>query len=537
MEQEKCPTTLKYYCKVYCGITEKVIKAIYLRKVVIIVTTNLLRVSGLSSGIDTDSIIKQLMQAYQVPIDKLNQNKQTLEWKQEDYRTINTSLRSFRDTVFNMKLQSTYLAKNVSSSDETVLTATAGSNAIVGTYQVNVTRLAEGVSKASTDVLADESGKTLGGQFGLSGTVTFTLTGSKGSHDFSFDTSTKTISDVVKEINGADLGITASYDADQNRFFLNTTTTGADAVINVTNDTSSFLSDTGGTGANTLKLKLISGVNSGQDAQYDFGDATGLTSSVNNVTVNGVTMTLKNLGASTVTVTSNTDAVYNSIVSFIDSYNKIEDTITTKLSETRYSDYVPLTDDQRSQLSDTQIEKWEEKARSGILRNDDILSGIRGKMRSTMSAPVSGLTGEYKSLSDIGITTTEDYNSGQLVIDEDKLRKALEDDPEGIMKLFTNVSDDYGQKGIAARLYEDVNNGMNKIIDQAGSDSSSILLDDSYIGKRISDIDSSIDTAQDRMDVANERYYKQFTAMEQAIQQFNSQSAYLSQMLGGSSSS
>ncbi len=499
-------------------------------------STDLLRISGLASGIDTDSMVKQLMQSYQIPIDKLNQDKQKLEWEQEDYRTINTSLRTFRDTVFNMKLQSNYLAKSAASSDESVLTATAGSNAVAGTYSVNVTQVASGVSKASTGALADEAGNTLSGQFGLSGTVTFTLTGSNGSHDFSFDTSTKTINDVVSDINDANLGITASYDSAQNRFFLSTTDTGASAVINVTNDTNNFLSDAGGTGANTLKLKLVSGVNSGQDAKFDFGDATGLTSSVNNVTINGVTMNLKNIGTSTVSVTNDTDKVFDSIVSFIDSYNKIEDTINSKVNETRYSDYAPLTDDQRSQLSDTQIEKWEDKARSGLLRNDDMLSGLLSDMRITMSSPVSGLTGKYRSLSDIGITTTADYNSGKLVIDEDKLRQALADDPDGVMNLFTNSSDNNDQKGVATRLYDDVNNGMNKIISQAGSDSDSYtLVDTSFIGKEITEINSNISTAQDRMNSAEDRYYSQFTAMEEAISQLNSQSSWLTQMLGGSS--
>ncbi|SFQ96977.1 flagellar hook-associated protein 2 [Desulfoscipio geothermicus] len=508
--------------------------------------TSNLRIGGLASGIDTDSIIKDLMQAHRIPVQKLEQDKQILEWQQEDYREINTSLRTFRDTVFNMKLQSTYLAKNASSSNESVLTATAASTAAPGSYTVTVTKLAKGVSVASTGELADETSdsgtlKKLAEQFtGLPATLTFSLTGSQGSKDFSFDTASKTIYDVVAEINDADLGITASYDGTLNRFFLNTTTTGTDAVINVTADPDKFLSGDGTGNDNTLKLKLVTGNNTGQDASFDFGDAAGLTSSTNNVTVNGVNLTLKAGGTATVTVSKNTDAVFDAIVDFIDKYNTTMETISDKLYEERYSDYKPLTDEQREQLTDDQIDQWIEKARSGLLRHDPTLSSIFSNMRMTMSATVDvgggyvkdGQTVYSNSLAAIGITTTQDYMSGTLVIDETKLREAVEQDPQGVLDLFTKSADDYSQKGIAMRLYDDVNNAMDRIIEKAGSDTNYDLVDDSFIGEEIKDIDERIETMEERLQQIEDRYWRQFTAMEKAIQQMNAQSMWLMQQFG-----
>lgn len=507
------------------------------------VTSNL-RIGGLASGIDTDSIIEDLMRAHRIPVQNLEQDKQILEWQQEDYREINTSLRTFRDTVFNMKLQSTYLAKNASSSNESVLTATAASTAVQGSYTVTVTQLAEGVSVASTGELSDEaSGGTtlkLADQFaGLPATLTFSLTGSEGSMDFSFDTASKTIYDVVAEINDADLGITASYDGTLNRFFLNTTTTGTDAVINVTADPDKFLSGDGTGNDNTLKLKLVTGNNTGQDATFNFGDAAGLTSATNNVTVNGVNLTLKAGGTATVTVTNNTDAVFDAIVDFIDKYNTTVETITDKLYEERYSDYKPLTDEQREQLTDDQINQWIKKARSGLLRHDTILSSIYSSIRMTMSATVNvggyvvnGQTVYSDSLAAIGITTTEDYMSGTLVINETKLREVVEQDPQGVLDLFTKSDDDYSQKGIALRLYDDINNAMESIIDKAGSDTAYSLVDNSFIGKEIQDIDERIETLEERLQQMEDRYWRQFTAMEKAIQQMNAQSMWLMQQFG-----
>lgn len=491
-----------------------------------------LRIGGLASGMDIDSIVEELMKAHRVPVQKLEQEKQILEWKQEDYREINTRLRSFRDIVFDMKLQSTYLTKKASSSDESVLTATANPSAVPGTYIVNVSQLAAGVSKGSQSELADEkkddgSTKTLEEQFGLSGTISFELQGSKGSKSFSFDITSATIYTVVSEINKADLGIKASYDSTLNRFFLTTESTGSTQEITVLSDSHNFLSD-------KLKLQLQTGVTyNGQDANFTFGDTT-LTSSTNNVTVNGISLELKDDTGTDVniTVTSDTDAVFDSIVKFIDEYNKIIEAISDKLHEPRYRDYKPLTDEQREKLTDDQIDKWIEKARSGLLRNDPILYSIFSKMRFTMSAVVPTGNSNYDRLADIGITTTADYMSGKLVVDEEKLRKAIEEDPQAVMELFTHDSEDYSEMGIARRLYEDVNNAMQRISEKAGSDNDYSLVDNSFIGKEIKRIQEEIERREERLEQLEDRYWRQFTAMEKAIQQLNQQSLWLAQQLG-----
>ena len=79
-----------------------------------------IRVSGLASGMDIDSIVKQLMDAERLPLNKLKQKKQILEWKRDDYRSMNTLLTDFRSKVLNMKLSSSYGAKQTSSSNESM---------------------------------------------------------------------------------------------------------------------------------------------------------------------------------------------------------------------------------------------------------------------------------------------------------------------------------------------------------------------------------------------------------------------------------
>ncbi|SHJ52856.1 flagellar filament capping protein FliD [Desulfofundulus thermosubterraneus] len=518
----------------------------------ILSTTSSLRIGGLASGIDTDSIIKELMKAQRIPLDRLNQDKQILLWQQEDYRAIYDSLRAFRDKVFNMKLQATYQARKASSSNEAAVSASANSNAVPGMYTLTVKQLATGVSKGSQAALPEETEggltKTLKAQFNLSyDNLTFTLEGANGKKDFSFNTNTANIYTVAAEINAANLGITASYDATLNRFFLTTTSTGTAAKIKVTNDVHYFLSgdkDANGgvgdpaleSGNNTLKL-LLKGdgtAYTGQDAEFDFGDATGLKSATNTITINGITLTLKQGGgaSATITVFNDTDAVFNAIKDFVSAYNEIIDKINGKLTEPRYRDYLPLTDEQREQLSDEQEKKWEEKARSGLLRGDSLLESVVSRIRATMSAIVPGLAARYDTLADVGITTLSYEERGKLYIDEAKLKEALQKDPDGVMNLFTRSSENYAEKGIAMRLYDDVNSAMALISARAGTSSSYSTADNSAIGRQIAAMNERISTLEERLQQMEDRYWRQFTAMEQAIQQMNAQSAWLAQQLG-----
>lgn len=517
-----------------------------------------MRIGGLASGMDIDQMVADLMKAERMRVDSIKQKRQIAEWQQADYRTVNSSLMTLRNVSFNMKLQSTFLAKKASSSNESAFTATASTNAGAGSYEVTVHQLAAGVTKGSQAQLAEERDadgtmKTLKKQFvTLSDTITFTLEGKVGSdgvtrnsHAFSIDTTTATIDTLVAEINkySAELGIKASYDAANNRFFLSTTGTGSDYGINVSADSNGLLSDGAGAGTGILRLELQTGLLiEGQNALFDFGDVTGMESKTNTTSVNGLTLNLKQgAGASgIITVNSDVDVIYNNIKSFIEQYNSTIDLINKELSEDRYRDYLPLTDTQREELSDDQEEKWEEKARSGMLKNDSLLSGYYSKIRASMSVKVEGIdsitvdgkTVTHNTLSSIGIVVSFDYtDGGKLYLKNDgaDLRKAIEDDLEGVMNLFTQNTGVAGEMGIAQRLYDEVNNSLDAIIDKAGTESEFYLFDNSYLGKQLRNYDQMIADWEERLEKIEDRYWSQFTAMEKAISQLNTQSAWLAQ--------
>jgi flagellar hook-associated protein 2 len=151
-------------------------------------------------------------------------------------------------------------------------------------------------------------------------------------------------------------------------------------------------------------------------------------------------------------------------------------------------------------------------------------------MRETLSSFVSGVDADYNCLADLGITTGAYYENGKLNIDEEKLKNAINTDPEAVMELFTRSSDVTGEKGLAVRLYDNLTSGINQIIDKAGSDSSYSLVDNSILGEKISGFDEQIDDWDDRLKDIEDRYYKQYAVLETALSQLSQQSSSLSSL-------
>ena len=129
------------------------------------------------------------------------------------------------------------------------------------------------------------------------------------------------------------------------------------------------------------------------------------------------------------------------ITDFVDLYNETIAEINGKLMEPYYRDFPPLTDKQKEAMSEREIELWEEKAKSGMLRNDTMLSGILSRCVWPFRLRGGGNRGEYNSLHTIGITTGLWHERGNLHVNETKLREALAKDPESVMALFGQKSE------------------------------------------------------------------------------------------------
>ncbi|MFC7393848.1 flagellar hook-associated protein 2 [Scopulibacillus cellulosilyticus] len=501
-----------------------------------------LRISGLASGMDIDSMVDKLMQAERKPLDKMNQDKQKLEWQRDDYRDMNKLLDDLSKMTLDMKLQSTYLTKKTSSSDDSKVTATAGGNIGNATYTLSGVDLATSAHNQSTGRIAgndfdpDKSLSEMQDRFqpplSMEDPIDFKITtydqdGKPVEKEFNFDQS-KSLNDILKDINSSDLGVNAFYDQSTGKVSFTRTDTGN------MNEDGPEMEFTGNLLINTLKLDTTKETG-GKDASFTLNGLQ-TTRHSNSFTVNGVTFNLKNNSPDNETVTinveSDTDAVYKKITDYINKYNDVIGQINAKISETQNRDYPPLTDDQKKDMKDDDIKLWEDKAKSGMLHNDSILSNVLTQMRKAFYSPVKGVDSKADQLAKIGMTTSSDYrDNGKLIIDPDKLKQAVTDDPQGVMDLFTKSGDNFDSEGIAKRIDDSIKDAMNQIKQKAGN---STMVDSQFsLGRSLDDLNDRIKTFQDHLNGVENQYYKQFTAMEQAIEQANQQATYLQQQFGG----
>ncbi|MQL51463.1 flagellar filament capping protein FliD [Desulfofundulus thermobenzoicus] len=512
------------------------------------------RMTGLASGLDTKSMVEDLMKAARMPLDRMLQNQQLLKWQQEDYRAINTTLTNLRTNYgLPMELQATFTVKKATSSDETAVTAAVGANAPTGTYQVAVSQLAQVGSLVSTQSLGagfdpDAKMSDTTKSFGLTAPTSFTISTYKADGTVDQNITINVSPDQTLNQLLADIGtktggrLTAFYEASTQKVVISTTKTGY-YYENKFTFTGSFLSD---------KLKITTPADlTGQDAVLTLNGLS-ITQHENTFTLNGVTFTLKKTIPSTspvlITVQTDTDAIVQKIKDFIQQYNDALNQINSKLKEERYRDYLPLTEDQKKDMSEEEIKNWEQKARSGLLQNDPLLQNMVYDLRTAITGVVDGLNASMNALADIGIT--EGYmlddqgkiilgaytDGGKLYLNENILREAVNRDPEGVMNLFTRTGATDKEKGIGVRFYEALGRAVNRLTDEAGAPSSFSLVDNSFLSTSIREMQDRIDRENERLARLESRYWEQFTLMEQYIAQMNSQSTWLAQqfnMYGG----
>lgn len=264
----------------------------------------------------------------------------------------------------------------------------------------------------------------------------------------------------------------------------------------------------------------------------------------NRVTVAGVTYTITGkTDRAVVSVTQDTDKIVDFVKNFVDAYNTLIDSLNDKLSEKKYSDYKPLSSRQEEEMTEKQIEKWTEKAKSGLLYNDSTIRNLVSAMREALYTRVDAVDSEYNTMSSIGITSTT--TKGHITFSEDKLRKALAEDPDCAYQLFASDQDssyiagttgkkpltenqkrsDYANTGVASRLYNVMSEYKTKISDIAGV--STETNDQSYLGKMITQMQSKMSTFKTMMNAYEKQLYKRYDAMEVALSKLGMQLNYI----------
>lgn len=519
-----------------------------------------MRVGGLATGMDIESMVNKLMDAERMPLTRMEQDRTTLEWKRDAFRDINRALLELDDMAFDMKMSDAYQTKKVTSSQESAVTATGKTSSSNGSYSIQVESLATSainVSYGTVDQEIDSEyhGKTF--EF-----FTFDEEGNEQTHTFEVNEG-DTVNDVLKRItDNSENNVRAFYDAQANKVVLETTRTGNYNSTEKFNgaEIGFYEEDDGDKKKNTfftdvLKISTflknedgelinengdpivgneepLKAEQGGTNAKFTYNNGLEIESKNNWYELNGITFEFHNTteGNARINVTNDIDHSFNKIMDFVNKYNEVIDKLNGSQQEQIYRDYQPLTDEQKEEMSDDQIKMWEERAKSGILRRETSITAGMFDMRQSWYAQVE-TGGAYESLTQIGIETTSTYlDGGKLEVNEDDLRTALRENPGDVQRLLTNSAEG-NSRGLINRLEDAVESTMKKIEERAGK--GSFTLDQYTLGKRMKDLNDRISAFEDRMIRVENRYWSEFTAMEKAIQRMNDQSAQLFSQFGG----
>ncbi|WP_233004492.1 flagellar filament capping protein FliD [Exiguobacterium aurantiacum] len=556
--------------------------------------TTPIRFGGLASGIDTDTIIKQLMQAERVPVDKLEQKKQTTEWKRDAYREINRSLMTLRNSAVDLMFSRNFYAKTSSSSDESRVSVVAGpssgntairiesvgqlataatqvvepkdknGNAVTKTTKVadmnlqsatqevtlsTVTKewtlspkpragttitLKDATSNpidASTYTYDEATGKVTmndGTDVPIGATATYTSgyqvqirSVSGGDFKTIQVAEDATMENLVTALNGKDSGISAFFEPVSGKLSLTQKQTGEEAIIEFDATTKA-----------AFGIDPAAVPQKGMNANF-IVNGISMTQSSNTVTIDNMTITLKSQftageGAVTLSAATDTQKVFDNIKAFVDKYNETIDLMNKKVKEDRFRSFSPLTQAQRDELSDDEVKKWEEKAMSGMLRGDSIVRGAMDSLRSNWSSTsIATNDTDMRQLFQIGLSTGADFtNGGKIELNEEKLKAAIEKDPDQVYQLFANT-----ESGLLTQVRDAATSSRSSITRIAGADGSGAP---TYsMGREMTEIDNRIRRLNDLLIDKENAYYRRFAAMETAMNQANSQAASLQQFLGG----
>lgn len=276
----------------------------------------------------------------------------------------------------------------------------------------------------------------------------------------------------------------------------------------------------------------------GEDSMIELNGAT-FTSNTNNYEINGLTIQAmelsKNDKTATITTGTDVDGIYDMIKGFFKSYNELIIGMDKAYNAASSGDYQPLTDDEKSEMSDKEVEKWEAKIKDALLRRDDTLGSITDMMKSSMLKGFQ-INGKTYTLSSFGIATSgyfasADNEKGAYHIDgdaddektsgnADKLRAAIANDPDSVVSFFTQLSDN---------LYSNLTTKMKA----TKMSSAYTVYNDKKMKADYDGYKEKISKWETKIKNMEDSYYKKFAAMEKALSQLQSSTSSLTSLFGG----
>ncbi|GAA0061519.1 flagellar filament capping protein FliD [Clostridium sp. CTA-1] len=405
----------------------------------------------------------------------------------------------------------------------------------------------------------------------IDGPVKFTINGVDFDYDFTkdYDSTTapngaknKTISQILADISDK-AKVDISYSEINKKFTIRSKAEGSSEKIVASDTSGDFLQNLFGNSSISEK---------GRDSEFNLTTPNGtstITKPTNNFAIDGVSYNISGAKKDeeiSFSLNGDTGESFNKIKGFIDDYNKLVDELQKKVIEKKYRKFEPLTEEQKKDMKENDIKLWEEKAQSGILRND---SDIQNMLSSLRRAFFDSVEGAGLSLREVGLNTSSDYTQGGKIIfdpiidkdgnsGEERLKKLLKEDPDRVFKIFSKQSDSYPsyspdltsternqrykEEGILQRINDifkdytrtqkNVNGKMGIFVEKAGIKGTTSEINNNLY-KELEKREKTIKEMEDRLVERENRYYYQFAQLEKYMNQMNSQSSWLAQQLGG----
>jgi len=604
-----------------------------------------MRISGLMSGMDTESIISQLVEAKKTKVNKTVKAQKSLKYKQDAWKTLNTQINNLHSKVLsNMRFEFSYAKKKTKVSNSNAVSVITGENAMNGVQSLKVERLAQsgyltggGLSRTDHEkVTGDTTLAELGYDVSDSGVILVESMkdGERGRTPITVDGST-TVSSFVSALRTA--GLNANFDENNGRIFVGAKESGQlnDFTIRTYNAFDGYSDGIAGAengkkaldalglnyydnglddkiqtfidGVNTkvgngesvdsdplywaaqslglvggdskikgnltdkeleeLAIRLASGTSGasddlqkwandwidqpkkteGQDALIELNGVTYF-SSKNTFEINGLTLNVNATTAEnetiTITTEDDTDGIYDMIKNFFKEYNTLINQMDKLYNADANKDYEPLLDEEKEAMSDSEIEEWEKKVKESILRKDTSLSTISSEMKRIMMEGVVMSVNEdtvpptenKMYLSQFGINTLGyflapeneknayhidgDSDDGNTSGNPDKLKSMIANDPDTVIKFFTQLS---------KNLYD----RMTEVMGHTDYSSAYTAYDDIKMKTEYDEYTTKIKDLEDKLADYEDKWYAKFAAMETAMAKMQQNASAVTSLLGG----
>ena len=486
-----------------------------------------IRMMGLNSGLDTESIITQLVSAKKTSLNSLKKSQTKLSWKIDAWKSLNTKILSMQSTIDKLRWDSAYVKKKSTTSQTGILSVVAGENAVNGVQTASVESLAKAGYLTGGKLKTADGGKvsadTKVTDLGIAAGSSFKI----NDKEVTIDENT-TMSNLVDQLKAG--GVDVNFDENQQRLYISAKETGKDNDFNITGDDALLktlgLVEDASNPDGAVRIKGENAVMYLNGAKYE--------STTNTFQVNGTTYTATGLSDKnadgtlkelSITTMDDYDGIYDTIRNFFKQYNELVNEMDKLYNADAAKGYDPLLSEEKEALTDTEVEEWEKKVKDSLLRKDSSLNSVISALTTTMMGSVS-VNGKDMYLSSFGIATlgyfnveenerhayhiAGDPNDTNSAEKTDILKSMIASDPESVKSFFTQM---------ANNLYNSLGSTLDRIPDFK---SYRKAYSDLQLNREMEDYKTKIQKAEEALQAYEDKWYDKFAAMETALSKLSS---------------